>query len=111
MSGYVRETKYSGAFEGKPVTATLAPLTFKDALRLEGTEVKDDAEVAALLADILPAYVKTFEGVSDADGNPMTIAEVCGSAYFGTLIVDIGWHLIKAAKPSNPAKPSVQSAS
>lgn len=111
MSGYVRSTKFATTFEGHEVTATLAPLSFPDSLRLQGNDVNSELEAARVIAEILPTYVKDWKGPKDAEGNEVTIQEVCGTAYFGELVVELGRALAFAAKPSNPKPPSVPSAS
>lgn len=111
MSGYVRNTEFSIEFDGQTVKGALAPLSLPDLLRLEAKEVDTDADAAKVLADILPAYVKDFTGVTDAAGTPMTIQEVCSAAYFIELSMGISRKLVQAAKPANPAKPSVPSGS
>ena len=109
--GYVRDTKFSTTFDGHEVSATLAPLSFPDSLRLQGTEAKDDFEAARIIAEILPRYVKDWKGPKDAEGKEVPLDEVCGVAYFGELVVKMGKALALAASPSNPKPPSVPSAS
>lgn len=111
MSGYVRNTEFAIEFDGQTVKGNLLPLSLPDQLRLEGKEVASDLDAARVLAEILPAYVKDFSGLTDAAGTAMTIQEVCGLAYFTELTIGIGRKLVLAAKPADPKQPSVPSGS
>lgn len=111
MSGYVRNTEFSIEFDGQTVKGNLAPLSLPDLLRMEAKDVETDVDAAKVLAEILPTYVKDFTGLTDAAGTPMTIQEVCSTAYFVGLSMDIGRKLVQAAKPANPTKPSEPSGS
>lgn len=111
MSGYVRNTEFSIEFDGQTVKGNLLPLSLPDMLRMEAKDVDTDADAAKVLAEILPAYVKDFAGPTDKAGTAVTIEEVCASAYFVELSMGIGRKLVQAARPANPTKPSVHSAS
>lgn len=109
MSGYVRATKLEEDFEGEKVTGSLEPLSLPDLLRMQTSEVSTDEDAAAVLAGIVPKYVKDFAGLTAADGTSVTIEDVCGKAYFVDLAMTIGKKLVQAARP--PSKPSEISAS
>lgn len=111
MSGYVRSTEFSIEFDGQTVKGNLEPLSLPDLLRLEAKDVETDADAAKVLAEILPAYVKDFTGLTDKAGVPLTIQEVCSLAYFIDLSMGISRKLVQAAKPANPTKPSEPSGS
>lgn len=111
MSGYVRATKFEETFDGKVVKATLAPLSFPDALRLQGMEVKDELDAARIVAEIVPWYVKEWDGPVDSEGQPVSIDEVCSTAYFSKLILAIGSAMIATARIVDPGKPGEPSAS
>lgn len=108
MSGYVRNTQLETNFQGETVKATLAPLSFGDFVRLRGVDTEESA--ITLLSELLPKYVKEFGGLVDATGQPISIEEVCGSAYFFALISELGKALLGAATPKDPSQPSVPSA-
>jgi hypothetical protein len=110
MSGYVRNTEFSIEFDGQTVTGSLSPLTLPDLLRMEAKDVSTDQDAAKVLAEILPTYVTGFSGLTDAAGTSLTIAEVCGLAYFIELSMAIGRKLVQAARPANPKQPSEPSA-
>lgn len=109
MSGYVSATKLDEDFDGDKVTGTLEQLSLPDLLIMEGAQVTTDQEAAKVLAGLVPKYVKDFAGLADAAGNPVTIEDVCGKAYFLQLAMAIGRKLVEAARP--PRKPSEISAS
>jgi hypothetical protein len=110
VSGYVRETKFETTFDGKVVKAVLAPLSFPDALKLQGSDVKDELDAARVTAEILPNYVKQWDGPVDGDNQPVSIQEVCSTAYFTKLILEIGAKMIAAARIMDPGKPGEPSA-
>lgn len=111
MSGYVRATKFESTFDGKVIKATLSPLSFPDALRLQGMEVKDELDAARIVAEIVPKYVKEWDGPVDSEGQPVPVDEVCATAYFSKLILEIGAKMLDAAKIADPGKPGEPSAS
>ena len=111
MSGYVRATKFESTFDGKVIKATLSPLSFPDALRLQGMEVKDDLDAARIVAEIVPRYVKEWDGPVDSEGQQVPIDEVCSTAYFSKLILEIGSTMLSTAKIADPGKPGEPSAS
>lgn len=111
MSGYVRNTEFSIEFDGQTVKGSLLPLSLPDLLRMEAKDVATDQDAAKVLAEIVPNYVKEFSGLTDAAGTPMTIQEVCSTAYFIELSMSIGRKLVKAARPANPKQPNEPSAS
>jgi hypothetical protein len=111
VSGYVRATKFESTFGGKVIKATIAPLSFPDALRLQGLEVKDELDAARVTAEIIPKYIREWDGPLDAEGNPVSVDEVCATAYFSKLIMDIGAAMISTAKIADPGQPGEPSAS
>lgn len=110
MSGYVRATKFESTFDGKMIKATLSPLSFPDALRLQGMEVKDELDAARVVAEIVPKYVKDWDGPVDSEKQPVSIDEVCSTAYFARLIVQIGAAMLAASNIADPGKPGEPSA-
>jgi hypothetical protein len=109
MSGYVRATKLEEDFQGDKVTGWLQQLSIPDLLRLQSAQVSTDEEAAQVLAEIVPKYVTEFAGLSDASGGEVSIQEVCRTAYFIELAMNIGRKLVSAARP--PRQPSETSAS
>jgi hypothetical protein len=111
VSGYVRATKFESTFDGKVIKATLAPLSFPDYLKLQSVEVKDELDAARVTAEILPKYVKEWDGPVDSEGQPVPVEEVCSTAYFSKLILNVGAAMLSAAQIVDPGKPGEPSAS
>lgn len=114
MSGYVRSAQFSTEFEGDPVTCQLAPLSIADLLKMQSadagsTKQEQERLTAQILAEIAPKYVSEWSGPKDSDGNMVTVEEVCQSAYFVRLAMELGAELVERAHP--PTKPSEHSAS
>ena len=47
------------------------------------------ADVLDNIADVLPSYVKSFEGLSDSEGNPVSLEMVVNEMYFVKLCSQI----------------------
>lgn len=109
MSGYVRSIEFSIDFEGERISGKLKPLSFPDLLQLEGSEVVDDRAAAKVLAEIVPRYTTDFSGPKASDGSVVSLEEMCSSAYFLEVTMDIGRKLLRNSRP--PQKPSLPSAS
>lgn len=109
MTGYVRYSEFEIEFDGEKISGKLKPLSFPDLLQMEKADVVDDADAAKVLAGIVPQYVTDFVGPKAADGSPVTLEEMCATAYFLEVTMDIGRKLLKNSRP--PQKPSSQSAS
>lgn len=108
MSGYVRSSDFEIEFEGEKISGKLKPLSLPDLLQMEGSEVEDDNAAAKVLAGIVPQYVTDFVGPKAADGSAVSLEEMCSTAYFLELTMDIGRKLLKNSRP--PRLPSSQSA-
>lgn len=104
---FVRSTKFKGEFEGKPVEATLAPLTLESLLSIQSAKTHEDA--VQRIAEALPKVVTLTIPPIDADGLPVSIEDVCKHAYFASLVGDLGKSLIDSAKPQNPNMPAAAS--
>lgn len=110
MSGYVRSVDFEGEFEGDRVTCKLKPLSFPDLLKMQASDVGSDEDAAQILAEIVPGYVTDFVGPKAADGSEVSIQEVCSTAYFMDVSMEIGRKLLAASRPPRkPSSPSVSS--
>jgi hypothetical protein len=76
---------------------------------LQATDVATDEDALKIIAQLLPKYVKNFEGPKAADGSPVTIEEVCEKVYFITIVKALADKLVNSARP--PSKPSAPSVS
>lgn len=123
---YVRKIPFESTFDGAKVTCTMRPLSFIDAIAFQAIEVQpqsdspedkkrakhlEELELFKAVAPKLPGYVENFSGVTDSDGQPVSIDEVCVTAYFAPLVVAMGSALVRASLPANPEKPPVASGS
>ncbi len=113
MSKYLSEIKEVFEFDGDRVHVTLSPILFKDTMRFSGIEVSDGAVDAPalieLFAEILPNYVTSFTGLTDARGQAVAIQQVCSVSYFSPLLLEIGATLVKSGTPPNPKRAGEQS--
>jgi hypothetical protein len=109
MSKFIPELRFEADFDGDHVVATFAQISFEDALIYQESEgfVAD----AKIFVTLLKKYNRSFQGLTDANGAPLSLEIVCDTAYFGLLIVEMGKFLIKAAHAANPKKPDATSAS
>ena len=103
MSRFTKTVQYVTEFQGDTVKVTLERLKRKDLLMLaplmpkadsEGKvtvnlDTEDNLKLLSAVADRLPDYVKSFEGLKDANGEEITIQDVAEEAYFGELLSDI----------------------
>jgi hypothetical protein len=111
MSRYVKQTTFRTKFDGDDVVVGLKPLEYGDLIRLEAltrdaSKKLSDGEAVQMYADILPRYIVSVEGLTDAAGTPITMEELCRSVYFAELIAEIGNALMTAVNPENPKKPA-----
>lgn len=117
MSRYIRSIKKEFDFDGDKVTVTLRPILFEDTIRFnalerivgpDGKDTLNDTDVTNLLREILPKYIEKIEGLKDAAGGDISVAELCTVSYFALLLSMIGGELIQSANPVNPLKPGEQ---
>lgn len=104
MSYFTKKIIKTYEFEGDTVVVEMDRLKKKDAIKLapklgepdeEGNfklSFADQMEFTKAADDMLTKYVTKFEGLKDADGNAMQLADVCGdesASYFMTLLSNI----------------------
>jgi hypothetical protein len=95
-------------FDGDKVKVTFSRLLRKDMLNVmpafaklnaagEGSRDHDDAvnDILNGLADSLPHCVKSFTGLNDSTGSPISIETVVGEMYFMRLCVLISMDVVK----------------
>jgi len=109
VSGYVRSSDFEIEFEGEKIKGKLKQLSLPDLLLMEGNDVADDNAAARVLSGIVPQYVTDFVGPTANDGSAVPLEEMCSTAYFLEVTMDIGRKLLKNSRP--PRGPSSQSAS
>lgn len=120
MSAYLKNVVREFDFEGDHVVVELRALTLEDSLRYEEApdlpkDASEGEKRAALFAElkvhreVLPQYVARFEGLTDADGQPLTLADVIDAAYFMGLVKTLGDLLVARSFP--PSKLGGQSRS
>lgn len=113
MSKYIRSVVETIDFDGDQLKVTLKPISFIDVLRFNAIDTNDptaEAQASALMAEMLPKYLEKIEGLTDAGGNPIEVAEICAASYFAGLVSEIGQRLITRGAPPNPKKPAAPSA-
>jgi hypothetical protein len=112
MSNFTPLVNQEYEFEGDKISITFSRLKRKDMLasmpalkRL--TDANDsgdeDAKREAIndvlnnIADVLPGYVTSFEGLADGDGSPVAIEAVCETFYFMKLAAEIATGMLQAS--------------
>ena len=65
----------------------------------DNEEIKQEAisDVLNIVVDFLPEYVTSFEGLNDAEGNPVTIQMVCEEFYFMHLVAQIAMSMLSTS--------------
>ena len=109
MSKFVRSHRFETVFDGDTVTAELAPLEYADMLVLQSSvrsdgEKREVADFVNASREVVPKYVKSFAGLTDADGQPLGIDIVASQVYFSELLNQIVTKLIEVSQP--PARPT-----
>jgi hypothetical protein len=110
VSKYIRLAVHEIDFDGDHVVASLRPLKLKHLLRFQSMDDRSGEAIAALFAEILPEYVESLQGLTDAAGSPVTIGEVCDVTYFAPLLVELGEKLVAGATVDRPPSPGASSA-
>lgn len=100
---YQRTVKVETVYDGQRVSMVLKQLTIEDIMTIRAAE----SESAALVvyASMLPRYVVHAELPHVADGQPLTVEEMCGAFYFMPLLGEVFAKHIDAATVSNPTQP------
>ena len=117
---YVKQIRHEFEFDGMKVVATLKPLALEDSIRIKNTYEETgekDAKGRALvrgtdatvkvMAELLPSYVVSLDGVVDAAGSPVPIGEICTAAYFIGLVASCMRKLVEESSPKN-SNPSAE---
>jgi len=99
MSNYVRTSTVEVEFDGDKLTATIKALELGDLLKVQSIDTEVDFLQWA--REALPKYIKV-DGLRDAAGTDLTIEDVCTSAYFLPLMLELGGHLTETAKLKRP---------
>lgn len=118
MSNYLRSTLFETEFDGDSVKIRLRPIKEGDFRRIRSlrkpitaaiTPEEKTAAVEAFtdtakeaFAEILPAYMESLEGLTSADGSPITVAEFVRDAYFSDLLLRTGLALVKSGSIKDP---------
>lgn len=111
MSNFTPLVEKEYEFEGDNVKIRFARLKRVHMLRAlpafyEIADKTDDenflSKAGHLLGDIIdeiPGYVKEFEGLKDANGEPVSIMTVCEDFYFTRLAMQIAMDMVKESAP------------
>lgn len=113
MSNFTPTVKYETDFDDDHIVMELSRLKRKGILKIspflaggvqdDGTikmSFEDQAQMATVMAEILPEHIRNFEGLKDADGNSINIDTVIDEAYFRDLVGEIMGVLFRISKPS-----------
>lgn len=114
MSRYTQKINKVFQFEGDDVKVRYTRLKRKKAFQVtaklpkgvgadnirEAVSITDALDVMEIMADYLPDQVVHFEGLSDADGNPVTLEEALDEAYFTELVADIALAIFEDSFPA-----------
>lgn len=99
MSKYVKTSVSELEFDGDKVTATIKALELGDLLNVQG--INTDVDLMKWAVEAFPRYIE-IRGLRSADGSELTITDVCQSAYFLPLMMDLADKLINTAKLQRP---------
>jgi len=108
MSNFTPTVSKQYEFDGDTVNVVFSRLLRKDMLTvlpifLKLNKAEEDTDeyregindILNALADVLPNYVSKFEGLDDAEGNPIAIDQVVNEMYFMSLCALIAIDLIQ----------------
>jgi len=97
MSGFTKTIKRTYTFDGDEVTVIFSRLKRRHMTKVinhlptPGTDMTA-AQSLALLSDLsedLPDIIKRFEGLTDSEGEPVTLEDAVDEAYFTELFAEI----------------------
>jgi hypothetical protein len=100
MSNFTPLVKKQYDFEGDTVTVRFARMRRKHMLKMipkiQSAQDDQDKVVDVLndLLEMLPEYVKEFDGLTNAAGEPVTIDVVADDMYFSGLASDIAMDVL-----------------
>ncbi len=99
MSQFTPLVSFETEFEGDRITMKLRRLQRKDMQKLtpfmhaEDGETKvsftSQMEFSGMAMDLLPEYVSEFKGLTDSEGNTMTIEAILEEVYFTSLLQEL----------------------
>jgi len=104
MSNFTPLVKQEFEFQGDSIKVTYSRLKRADMLKvlplmkaLEGDDTNQEVinEILELLIETIPSYVKSFSGLTDAEGNDVKIETVVDEFYFLPLAAQIALRMIK----------------
>jgi hypothetical protein len=111
MSNFTPLVTKTLQFEGEEVKVTFARLKRKHMLQLipHFLKYKEDADtetkmqlfapIIDVIGDHAPEYIRSIDGVTTAEGEPVSIVDVVEGAYFLDLFADIIVSMIEASTP------------
>jgi len=109
MSRFTNATHFEMEFEGDTIKISmqrmkradyikLAPFaTYDDATGETTVRFKDQVDMMNMLVDVLPKYIKRFEGLLDDVGNEIKFKTVLEEAYFTGLVTDLVMKLFETS--------------
>lgn len=106
MSKFLKSLRFESEFDGDKVVMILTPLSRGDFLRI----LSEDSPDAIALLESFPQYVQSLDGLYDAAGGKIELADAFASAYFMPLMLAAAGFLIEKAVLQNPKKPGSRSA-
>jgi len=115
MSGFLPELERVYRFDGDDVRVRMRPLENKDLgpmMRYSEATGETDADgnptyrimdghlgdFVEAVSSLLPRYVVSIDGLTDANGNTIGVQQVAGYQYFMGLVMDIGRDLMQQAQ-------------
>ena len=111
MSKFTLQVTKIFHFDGDNITVTFARLKRGDAYNIFASEQENDTIRGKMLLDLVPAYVKQMTGVTDSNGNPLTMDDIKDEVYFLPLLREISQALFEASNlgktetGNSPAQP------
>jgi len=108
MSRFLPTVLHTIDFDGDTVSVKLRRVTRGDMLRIaphlptDGNEPTTEQNLIMLeeIAQVLPGYVESFDGLVDGNGEPITLETVISEAYFLELLGEIAGLLISSSSPT-----------
>lgn len=112
MSRFLKSTPFETTFDGDKVTCRFKAIKQADSLRLFSMRDDQGKLTRVILlpayAEMLPAYVEEFKGLTSADGTQITIADVADHTYFTDLLFEMGQALTATGRLQDPKAPASQ---
>lgn len=104
MGGYVRELDIPAKTgDGEEFTARLKPAKWLDVQKMRN--LTDDEQLILEFQSILPNYLISLKGPTDAAGTQVTSEEFFSQAYFMSAVLEVGTEWVRKALPQNPQSP------